>query len=111
MGFDLTKFFSTSIARPSNERGSIVKVHSNYNNRLKAHEYHLGRNDGVGISRFDTDTGANAGRLCHVDMSRSREEIRQQICDLYYNYHYTQQELADATGYAQSTISNIINGK
>lgn len=111
MGFDLTKFFSTSIARPSNERGSIVKVRSNYNNRLKAHEYHLGRNDGVGISRFDTDTGATAGRLCHVDMSRSREEIRQQICDLYYNYHYTQQELADATGYAQSTISNIINGK
>lgn len=112
MGFDLTKYFNpNNVTRPNNAPGTIVKTREGFNKRTGAWETHFGTNSGLGISRFDTKSGAVAGRVCYVNMNCSPAEIRQQIIELYYNYHYTQQELAEATGYSQSTISNIINGK
>lgn len=112
MGFDLMKYFNpSSVTRPSNTPGTVIKTREGFNKRTGAWEQHFGTNNGLGVSRFDTKSGAVAGRVCYVNMNCSRAQIRQQIIELYYVYHYTQQELAEATGYAQSTISNIINGK
>lgn len=112
MSFDLTEYFRPdSVALPSDAPDTIVARREHYNKRTKAWEQHLGTNSGLGVSRFDTSTGAAAGRICYVDMSRSKSEIHQQIIQLYYDFHFTQQELADATGYSQSTISRIINEK
>lgn len=112
MGFDLTKYFAPSnIAKPRDFPEPVREKRSRYNKRTKAWEEHYGTNYGLGVSKFNTSAGATAGRICYVDMSRSKPEIRQQIVQLYYNFGFTQQELADATGYSQSTISNIINGK
>ena len=112
MGFDLMKYFNpNTVTRPSNAPDTIIKTRDSFNKRTGAWERHFGTNSGLGVSRFDTKSGAVAGRVCYVNMNCSRAKIRQQIIELYYTYHYTQQELAEATGYAQSTISNIINGK
>lgn len=112
MGFDLTKYFSAdNVTRPNHTSGSIVKRREGYNKKTGAWESHFGTNNGLGVSRFDTSAGATAGKICYVDMTRTRSEIRQQIVQLYDDYDFTQQELAEATGYSQSTISNIVNGK
>lgn len=112
MSFDLTKYFApNSVTKPSNAPGTIVNKRVHTNKNTGALEHHFGTNNGLGVSRFDTNSGAVAGRICYVNMNCSRAEIRQQIIELYRKYHFTQQELADATGYAQSTISNYINGK
>ena len=112
MGFDLTKYFSAdNVTRPNNSSGAIVKKRAGYNKRTGAWEDHFGTNNGLGVSRFDTSAGATVGKICYVDMSRPRSEIRRQIIQLYRDHGFTQQELAEATGYSQSTISNIVNGK
>ena len=111
MKFDLTTFLSSNVVRkPSNAPGSIVTSSQKFNKRTGAYVTQIGTNDGRSVTRIDGKSGFVMGRACYIDMSRSSAEIRMQIIDAYHN-GATQQELANATGYSQSRISQIINGK
>lgn len=111
MKFDLTTLFSSDmVQKPSNAPGGFVTKSQKYNKRTGGYVTQLGTNNGHSVTRIDGQSGCVLGKVCYIDMSRSPAEIKLQIIDAYRN-GFTQQEIANATGYSQSRISQIINGK
>lgn len=110
MGFDLVKFIGSTLAEKPRQAETNLRIHQAPNNRTGAYVTRIGMNNGRSVTRIDTPTGCVLGRGCYIDMSKSLTEIKRQIKEAYQN-GAKQQEIADATGYSQSRISQIINEK
>lgn len=111
MKFDLTTIMSAALTRTSsNAPGSITTARKGLNKRTGAYVTQFGTNDGRSVTRMDTPSGCVLGRVCYIDRSQPPAVIRQQIKEAY-RCGFTQQEIADASGYAQSSVSRIINEK
>lgn len=110
MGFDLAKFIGSTLAEKPRQAETNVRIHQAPNKKTGAYVTRVGMNNGRSVTRIDTPSGCVLGRACYIDMSKSSAEIKQQIKDAHRS-GAKQQEIADATGYSQSRISQIINEK
>lgn len=102
MSFDLAKFIGSTLAEKSRQAETNVRIHQAPNKKTGSYVTRVGMNNGRSVTRIDTPSGCVLGR--------SPAEIKQQIKDAHRS-GAKQQEIADATGYSQSRISQIINEK
>lgn len=108
MGFDLAKFISSTLVEKPHQAETNITIHKAPNKRTGSYVTRVGTNNGRSVTRIDTPSGSVLGRACYIDMNQPLPVIKQEIKEAYKN-GAKQQELAYATGYSQSRISQIVN--